>query len=108
MSGVYLAKMLGDTIVVEVEQQARLAEVEIQENGTNDSLNPLVFPNPTNGTFTIDLNFEPETEVQVSLMDLTGRILFKATQESQIKSYSFNYCCASSTGSLVTISSSRL
>ncbi len=89
--GVYLARMLLDTIVVEVEQQARLAEVEIREHGTHDSLNPLVFPNPTNGTFTIDLNFEPEAEVQVSLMDLTGRIVFNATQVSQIKSYSFDY-----------------
>jgi len=89
--GVYLARMLLDTIVVEVEQQARIGVAEVQENSTNDSLNPLVFPNPTNGTFTIDLNFEPEAEVQVSLMDLTGRIVFNATQVSQIKSYSFDY-----------------
>lgn len=89
--GVYFARMLLDTIVVEVGQQARLGKEGIQENNTNATLKPLVFPNPTNGTFTINLNFEPEEEVQVSLMDLTGRILFKATQDSQIKSYSFDY-----------------
>jgi len=36
------------------------------------------------------LNFDPEEKVSISLIDLTGRIIYNAYQSTKIKSYSFD------------------
>jgi len=56
----------------------------------HDSRQPVVYPNPNNRSFTIDLNFDPEEKVSISLIDLTGRIIYNSFQSIKIKSYSFD------------------
>ncbi len=86
--GVYLARMLLDTIVIEPESQARLSQILTEEENSNSIL-PIVYPNPNDGTFVVDLNFDPESKVLLTLTDITGRTIFKGVQETRTQSYSF-------------------
>jgi len=86
--GVYFARMLLDTIVIEPESQARLSQILTEEENANSIL-PIVYPNPNDGTFVVDLNFDPESQVLLTLTDITGRTIFKGVQETRTQSYSF-------------------
>jgi hypothetical protein len=80
--------MLLDTIVIEPESQARLSQILTEEENANSIL-PIVYPNPNDGTFVVDLNFDPESQVLLTLTDITGRTIFKGVQETRTQSYSF-------------------
>ena len=69
-----------NTIVYDIAQQARLSQSEVEEIKMHDSRQPVVYPNPNNRSFTIDLNFDPEEKVSISLIDLTGRIIYNSFQ----------------------------
>jgi len=47
-----------------------------------------VYPNPSNGKITIELSNAENPQIEI--MDLTGRIIFTATQNALIKEYSLN------------------
>ena len=77
-SDVYLAIYGEDSTATEIYHQSK------KQNGSL-----LIYPNPSNGTFTINFKSQASSKITIELMDLSGKIIFKEEKqhlnESQIE-----------------------
>jgi len=85
--GVYIARMLLDTLVTESEPGLRIARPEDQQVTENGIF---VYPNPTDNSFNIRIEGDEVYPMDVFVYDLMGRTVLRSEQISALQQYSLN------------------
>lgn len=49
-----------------------------------------ISPNPSNGSFIVDLNFEENSLIEIDIMDITGKVIREASQTASSTTFNFN------------------
>ena len=55
---------------------------DINEEEINSNFDVVAFPNPTNGEVNIRFNLEENSRVELSILDLSGRLVYESSNES--------------------------